>query len=353
VEVEGRLSEVLSEFARTMLTDFPIQAILDRLVERIPDVLPVSGAGVTLISPGSGPRYVAASDRLALRFEQLQSDLGEGPCVAAAQGSVAVAVPDLRVDDRFPQFSPRGLAAGLGAVFTFPLRHGGDCLGALDLYRGTAGPLDADAMTAAQTLADVAAAYLLNAQARADLRDASERARENALHDALTGLPTRALLVQRIADAISRDGAEKMVAILYADIDLFKLVNDTYGHHAGDELLVAVAQRLNGVLRPGDTLARLAGDEFVILCENLDKESQAEVVATFVCAALSEPFVLSDAEVQVTASVGIAFAGRGADVPDQVLRDADAAMYQAKRKGGARHQFIDRRNGDHGDIHLP
>ncbi|MGC9963319.1 MAG: transcriptional regulator, partial [Acidimicrobiales bacterium] len=92
MEIQQRLSEVLSEFARTLLTDFPIQAILDHLVERIVEILPVTSAGVTLISPGVHPRLVAASDEAALRFERLQTELGEGPCVMAFETGTPVAV---------------------------------------------------------------------------------------------------------------------------------------------------------------------------------------------------------------------------------------------------------------------
>jgi diguanylate cyclase (GGDEF)-like protein len=342
MELERRLSDVLSEFARTLVTDFPIQAILDHLVVRIVDVLPISAAGVTLISPGADPHYIAASDDAAMRFEQLQTELGEGPCLVAYEKGEAVSVPDLRVDDRFPTFAPRAIEEGLVAVFTFPLRHDDHQLGALDLYRSSAGPMNTGAMTAAQTLADVAAAYLLNAQARSDLRDSSDRARESALHDGLTGLPNRTLLVQRLVHTILRcRRSEKLVAILFADLDRFKAINDTYGHHVGDELLVAVAARLTELLRPGDTLARLAGDEFVILCEDLESTAQVEPLAARIDEALGEAFVLSGIEVQVSASVGISFAGRGDDVPEQILQDADTAMYQAKRKGGARHGTVD------------
>ena len=116
---EQQLSDVLSEFARTMVTDFPIQGILDHLVVRIVDVLPITGSGVTLISPRSKPRYISASNDSALRFEELQSELGEGPCLVAYETGEAIAVPDLREETRFPSFSPRALAAGLEAVFTF------------------------------------------------------------------------------------------------------------------------------------------------------------------------------------------------------------------------------------------
>ncbi|MDQ1423241.1 MAG: hypothetical protein QOD72_739, partial [Acidimicrobiaceae bacterium] len=98
---EETLSAVLSEFARTLITDFPIQGILDHLVERIVDVLPITAAGVTLISVGEAPQYVAASNQLALRCERLQSEIGEGPCLTAYSTGEAVAVPDLRDDDRF------------------------------------------------------------------------------------------------------------------------------------------------------------------------------------------------------------------------------------------------------------
>jgi diguanylate cyclase (GGDEF)-like protein len=344
MEFDRQLTDVLSEFARTLVTDFPIQAILDHLVIRIVDVLPITAAGVTLISPGLHPRYVAASDPAALRFERLQTELGEGPCLAAYDTGNAVAIPDLRVDERFPSFGPRAVAQGLLAVFTFPLRHGNQQLGALDMYRDVAGPLDAGAMMAAQTLADVAAAYLINAQARADLREASDRAHEVALHDALTGLPNRTLLVQRLDHAILRcQRSDKVVAILFADLDHFKSINDTYGHHVGDELLIAVAGRLEGILRASDTLARLGGDEFVILCEDLDEQAQGATLAARVGAALAESFVLSEVEVQVSASVGIAFAGRGYQASEQVLQVADTAMYQAKRKGGGRHATVDLR----------
>ncbi len=344
METDHRLSSVLSEFARTLVTDFPIQAILDHLVVRIVDVLPISGAGVTLISPGSAPQYVAASDSSALRFEQLQTDLAEGPCLAAYGTGKAVAVSDLRMDTRFPKFAEKAVEEGLVAVFTFPLRHGEDRLGALDLYRDAPGPLSAGSMTAAQTLADVVSAYVLNARAREDLHESTERARISSLHDALTGLPNRTLLLQRLDHAILRARrSEKKVAILFADLDRFKAVNDTYGHHIGDELLKAVAERLTGVLRPGDTLARLAGDEFVIMCEDLDDASQVEQIAARVNDALREMFVLSSTVVQVSASVGIAFAGPPDSIPDKVLRDADTAMYQAKRKGGGRHGVIDLR----------
>jgi diguanylate cyclase (GGDEF)-like protein len=341
---DKKLSSVLSEFARTLATEFPIQGILDHLVKRIVDVLPISAAGVTLISAGTAPHYIAASDESALRYERLQTDVGQGPCLSAYESGEAVSVPDLANEDRFPLFGPAALKAGLAAVFTFPLRHGQGRLGALDLYRETPGGLSARDMAAAQTLADVATAYLLNAQARDDARATSDRFQHNALHDPLTGLPNRALLQERLEHAASRASRSHTTAgILFADIDHFKRVNDTHGHHAGDELLVAVAQRLSALVRPGDTLSRISGDEFVFLCEDMTSEADVAALGKRVEQAFRKPFSLSGQLIEVTASVGMAFAGHGGEISDQLLVKADTAMYQAKRKGRGVHQIIDLR----------
>jgi diguanylate cyclase (GGDEF)-like protein len=331
-----------------MVTDFPIQGILDHLVKRIVDIMPVSAAGVTLITPGLEPQYVAASDSSALRFEKLQSELGEGPCLAAFGGDVAISVPDLLLETRFPLFTPRAIDSGMAAVFTFPLRHGDLQLGALDLYRDTAGPLNVQTMAAAQTLADVAAAYLINARARADLQDSSDQSREAALHDPLTGLPNRVLMLQLLEHAF-RAGtrSHRTSAVFFLDLDRFKDVNDTYGHQIGDELLVAVADRLTGMLRPGDSLARLSGDEFVILCEDLAGPSGADPIAVRINEELSKPFSLSVGEVNLTASIGIAFTGMGIEAPEELLRDADLAMYRSKRGQAGLRAVLDLR-----ELHL-
>ena len=127
---DRQLSSVLSEFAYTLTADVPTSTILVHLVQRIVGVLPVTSAGVTLIVPGAQPRYVAASDDDAMRFEKLQTDLDEGPCVLASESGTLVSVPWLGAETRFPRFAPAALEAGLQAVFTFPLRHGDRRLGA-------------------------------------------------------------------------------------------------------------------------------------------------------------------------------------------------------------------------------
>ena len=342
---EEKLSAVLSEFARTLITDFPIQGILEHLVERIVEVLPITSAGVTLISAGMAPRYIAASDDAAMLYERLQTEIGQGPCIAAYESGGAVVVSDLRNDDRYPDFGQAAVAAGLAAVFTFPLREGDGRLGALDLYRDTPGPLDEHDMDAAQTLADVAAAYLINAQSREAARVASDLYQHSALHDPLTRLPNRLLMQERLEHAVLRARrSHTNTAILFADLDQFKVVNDTYGHQVGDELLLAVAQRLSAYVRSGDSLARFSGDEFVFLCEDLQSAADVELLAERICDAFAAPFDLSSGQLTVAASVGIAFAGPAEAISAQLLAKADMAMYEVKRKGGAGREIMDLRD---------
>jgi diguanylate cyclase (GGDEF)-like protein len=155
-----------------------------------------------------------------------------------------------------------------------------------------------------------------------------------AMHDALTGLPNRVLLHDRLVQALGRLGRhEGAVALLVLDLDGFKAVNDAFGHETGDRLLVDVAQRLSGVLRAGDTAARVGGDEFVILCEDVGGEHEALAVAERITAALAEPFPAAAGAAPVRSSIGIAVTTRAGARAASMLREADAAMYRAKQRG--------------------
>ncbi len=341
----GPLSQLLADFARTMATDFPIEAILDTLMERIVGILPVTAAGVALMSSGGGARCIASSGADARRYEELQRKMGEGPSFQAFRSGRAVAVPDLAADRLFPDFAVRAEQVGLAAIFSFPLQQGDyRPLGVLNLYRNTARALSDVAMDTAQTLADVAAAYLLNARARAAVQDTSDRSRHAALHDGLTGLPNRVLLLDRLRHASLRGHrTDRAPAVFFVNLDRFKRVNAQLGHTAGDELLVAVTSRLSRLLRAHDTMARLSADEFVIVCEDLDDLAEATAIGDRIINALREPFVVAGATTGITASLGIAFSDRSDSRPDNLLRDADIAMYHAKRDGGNRHHVFDRR----------
>jgi diguanylate cyclase (GGDEF)-like protein/PAS domain S-box-containing protein len=165
----------------------------------------------------------------------------------------------------------------------------------------------------------------------------------DAFHDTLTGLPNRALLMDRLVGALARARrrAGQLVAVLFLDVDRFKFVNDSLGHGAGDQLLIQMSKVLGACVRPGDTVARLGGDEFTILLEGLDEPADAVRVADRIQESLAAPFKLEGHEVFATASVGIAISTREYSRPEDLLRDADTAMYQAKAGGKARHQIFD------------
>jgi diguanylate cyclase (GGDEF)-like protein/PAS domain S-box-containing protein len=163
-----------------------------------------------------------------------------------------------------------------------------------------------------------------------------------ALHDPLTGLANRALLQDQLRRALGgRDASVGSVAVLFLDLDRFKLINDSLGHTAGDQLLVATAERLRSVLRPTDLVARLGGDEFVVLIDRLQDPHEAVLLAERIRDVLKEPVVVEDNEVFTTVSIGIAVTTAPDDDADGMLRDADAAMYLAKARGRDRYEIFD------------
>jgi diguanylate cyclase (GGDEF)-like protein/PAS domain S-box-containing protein len=176
-----------------------------------------------------------------------------------------------------------------------------------------------------------------------DRKRHEEHLRHLAMHDALTGLPNRALLLDRLANALERmSRGDGLVAVLFCDLDRFKLVNDSLGHVPGDAVLVTFAERLLSVVRPGDTVARFGGDEFIVLAEGVAGDEEARTLAARIDAALSQPFLIDGDEVVLTASIGVALAQSPLDNADTLLRDADAAMYRAKERGRARTEIFDR-----------
>jgi diguanylate cyclase (GGDEF)-like protein/PAS domain S-box-containing protein len=168
----------------------------------------------------------------------------------------------------------------------------------------------------------------------------------DAMHDALTGLPNRALFLDRLTLALSRRSRrrrEQNCGVYFLDLDRFKEINDTLGHAAGDQLLITVAERLCAALRPQDTAARLGGDEFAVLVENIQSISELEIVANRILREMARPFEISGHTLQASASIGVAMAAPVHTVPEMLIRDADFAMYRAKQAGGGRYEIFDKR----------
>jgi diguanylate cyclase (GGDEF)-like protein/PAS domain S-box-containing protein len=173
-----------------------------------------------------------------------------------------------------------------------------------------------------------------------DRVEATARLSHQAMHDSLTGLPNRALLLDRLDQALARAARSgRPCALLFLDLDDFKQINDTLGHNAGDKLLRAVAERLRDAVRPGDSVARFGGDEFVVLAENIDVPSAAVTIAKRARASIAQPVSIDKRVVRVNCSVGIALSDRHS--ADALLHDADMALYRSKESGGDRWEIYD------------
>src|SRR5688572_31455934 len=170
-----------------------------------------------------------------------------------------------------------------------------------------------------------------------------EELRRAAMHDALTGLVNRAYFLESLERSVARvqRRPDKTIALLFLDLDRFKQINDSLGHLAGDRLLASIARRLQSCVRPGDVLARLGGDEFAVLLDDLKDPTDATRIAERMQEALHAPLPSDSSEVVVTASIGIAFGGADLEGHEELLRDADLAMYRAKASGKARFEIFD------------
>ena len=183
--------------------------------------------------------------------------------------------------------------------------------------------------------------HLATARDVTERRALEKQLEYQAFHDPLTNLPNRVLFTDRLAHSLARSARTNMrVGVLYLDLDDFKVINDTLGHRVGDQLLIAVSERLMKSLRRGDSIARLGGDEFIVLMEEISDEGEAEQIAERVAERLRTSFMLEDTEVVVSASMGIAISYSSHDTIDNLLRDADVAMYEAKRHGKARYAIF-------------
>jgi diguanylate cyclase (GGDEF)-like protein len=243
-----------------------------------------------------------------------------------------VVVADVLDDPKTEPFRDLAREEGIRGCWSTPVRAASDgrVLGAFGTYlREPRGPTPAEEATV-ESLLQLAAIAI-------EHHVFEDQLSHQAHHDPLTGLANRILFHELLEHALARSvRANTAVAVLFLDLDRFKVVNDSLGHDAGDALLAVLARRLESVLRPGDVVSRFGGDEFTVLCEDIDPCTagrQSVNVAERIIDAICEPFVLNGDEQFLSASAGIALAFDGSERPEDLLRDADAAMYRAKERG--------------------
>lgn len=275
---------------------------------------------VTLIGPDNIVRYQSPS---------VQALLGRDADVMAGQPLDLLIHPDDAPTAR-SQLT-KVLSGGLGATTNFECRVGHADGSWRDVDTNITNLLDDPEV----------GAVVLNSRDVSVRRSLEHELNHQAFHDALTGLANRALFIDRVTHALDRaQRQDGPVAVLFLDLDDFKVVNDSLGHPAGDQLLVAVAERLKDSTRPGDTVARFGGDEFALLLESGRMPEAAQTVATRVAEALKAPICVGTEDVSVRASIGIALGQPPVEGPDGLLRDADLAMYMAKRNGKGRFEMF-------------
>jgi diguanylate cyclase (GGDEF)-like protein/PAS domain S-box-containing protein len=331
----ARQQDAVAELGRFALGSHDVQELVERALETATATLGVElGTVLAVDEAGEDLRVVAAVGAAApLRGARVARERVAAVRHCLETGETTI-VEDLRADGRFAPSSvllELGVASSLGVV----LELHGRPFGVVNLHareRAAFSAEDASFLSAVATVIGVAVE-----------RDREERAtRHAALHDPLTGLPNRTLALDRLAHALARRRREGIgVAVLALDLDRFKTINDSLGHRAGDEVLLALAPRLTAAIRPTDTVARIGGDEFVVVCPDVAGARGAAEVADRLASAICRPLALNGGEHVFTVSTGIALASSPESTPDSLLRDADAALYRAKDRGRGRFEVFD------------
>jgi diguanylate cyclase (GGDEF)-like protein len=321
-----------------------LAASMERIARLAVTVLGVPAATLALL--GTDRRTFRAGD---FARPWISHDSGilvrTGLVSRALDNGGVVALPDAL--DRTADAALRAAAAEMqvrAMALATLTRPDGTVLGTLVALSDEPRPWQDDQLQLLADLAETASTELQLRHALSEREMRERQLRHDSLHDALTGLPNRSLFMKRLSDAsmrARRDG-DGLFAVLFLDLDDFKIVNDSMGHHVGDEVLVIVARRLEECVRGGDIVARLGGDEFAILLERVIDARDTALVAERVQEALREPMTIGGYEWVSTASIGVVLSSSANERPEYLLRSADMAMYRAKHQGRAHFEMFDR-----------
>jgi diguanylate cyclase (GGDEF)-like protein len=322
-----RLMEGLASIQRSISHRAPLEDTLQAIVTTAHDLLDEEVAVLMMRDPHEPTILRPAAAHGSKHRPWCR--LGQGATGrAVSEGRLVVLEDYATASDAIPE----AVASGTTASVAAPVHEQGEIVGALTIASSTPGRTFTRAeQEILLTIAEHASLALTDAKTVGTML-------HQALHDSLTGLPNRALFLDRLGHALQRGGGRSQVGVLFCDLDRFKTVNDSLGHAAGDDLLVAVAARLGECLRAGDTAARLGGDEFAVLLEDVRDEREALAVADRVIEALRAPFELHGRDVYVSSSIGVVC---GSGSGEELLRNADVAMYRAKAEGKGRYALFE------------
>jgi diguanylate cyclase (GGDEF)-like protein/PAS domain S-box-containing protein len=295
-------------------------------------VEPEPGGACARVVAVSGP---AGDDLRAARLStDAETAEGRGLTGTAFRTGAPCVIDDFAADERTAPWRENARRSGINAGAAIPLLRDGGVAGVMLFYATEKRAFDADIVRLLERMAENVVFGLDNFAREAERRQAEQRVQYLASHDSLTGLPNRAMFGQLLGHAIdSGQRYNRDFAVLFIDLDRFKAINDTLGHHAGDELLQTVAARLKKSVRASDVVARLGGDEFVVLIQEVRNAKQVATVARKILSAAMRPLKLAGQELRVTASVGVAMYPEHAKQASDLMRCADLAMYLAKEEG--------------------
>ena len=330
-----RLLEKLSKIQRSISLRAPLPDVFGAITAGAAELLGDDMVTLYLVDPGDTASLVAASMigmPSTLTLEHARMRVGHGVTGLAVAEDRLVVVEGYGND---PVADARAVRVGVEATMAAPVHDHGDVIGALVVASLRVGRLYSEAeRDLLLAFAEHASLAVTDAKTVEELHEAVGAATYRALHDSLTGLANRTRFLDRLSHAVSiRRPPATVLSVLYVDVDDFKIVNDRFGHGTGDLLLVEVADRLNGAVRVGDTVARLGGDEFAVLLETASGLADVSAVSRRILHSFSAPFVLGDVEVGSGASIGVAVQDAGNWSADELLRNADVAMYRAKNAG--------------------